>query len=517
MAAPPALHCLVITPEEQVLEATATSVIIPAHDGQIGILANHAPLLCELGTGVLRVDAVGAGWREFCVDGGFAQVLNNEVVVLTERAAAGEDLAKAEVMAPVAPALLRLEGDAAGQHFVEHVQFRNLSFEHTYFELRPGDSNDSQGSASVTAAIVLRGARDIAFEHCRVSRLGNWAFELREGCSANRFVGNDISHVAAGGFRLGGGTDRNSPLQRTHGNLIADNALHHYGDEYPSAVGILLMHTSGNVVEHNEIHHGWYTGISVGWVWGYGRSVSRDNRIESNHIHDIGQGLLSDMGGIYTLGVSPGTVLRGNHIHDVDSNQYGGWGIYHDEGSSHILNENNLVYNTKFAALNIHYSKEVTVRNNIFALGKLEQLSRGRVDPHKSVYFENNIIYWKTGDVLSKNWKDQPYYFYYRPKMKPGEKGTADPNTTSTFDMNWNLYYNPDKKLDELKFNGHSWAEWQKLGKDRDSVFADPLFVDPDHGDFRLKPGSPAIVLGFVPFDVRNAGPRLKPGLENRD
>jgi F-type H+-transporting ATPase subunit epsilon len=104
MAAPPALHCLVITPEEQVLEATATSIVIPAHDGQVGILANHAPLLCELGTGVLRVDAVGAGWREFCVDRGFAQVLNNEVVVLTERAAAGEDLAKADMQREVSEA-----------------------------------------------------------------------------------------------------------------------------------------------------------------------------------------------------------------------------------------------------------------------------------------------------------------------------------------------------------------------------------------------------------------------------
>ena len=96
MAASPALHCLVVTPEEQVLDTTATSIVIPAHDGQIGILANHAPLLCELGTGVLRVDAIGDGWREFFVDGGFAQVLRNEVVVLTERAAAGEDLAKAD-------------------------------------------------------------------------------------------------------------------------------------------------------------------------------------------------------------------------------------------------------------------------------------------------------------------------------------------------------------------------------------------------------------------------------------
>jgi len=120
-----------------------------------------------------------------------------------------------------------------------------------------------------------------------------------------------------------------------------------------------------NTVAHNHIHHGYYTGVSVGWVWHYQRSVSQGNRIEFNHIHDIGQGLLSDMGGIYTLGVSPGTVIRNNLIHDVDANQYGGWDICHDQASSYLLVESNVVYRTKFAAFNIHFSKEVTVRNNI--------------------------------------------------------------------------------------------------------------------------------------------------------
>jgi amino acid transporter len=69
-----------------------------------------------------------------------------------------------------------------------------------------------------------------------------------------------------------------------------------------------------------------YTGIWVGGVWGYGPSVSKENRVEFNHLHDVGQRFLSDMGGIYTRGVSPGTVIRGNHIHDVDSWTYGGWG-----------------------------------------------------------------------------------------------------------------------------------------------------------------------------------------------
>ncbi len=48
-------------------------------------------------------------------------------------------------------------------------------------------------------------------------------------------------------------------------------------------------------------------------------------------------------------------------------------------------------------------SFEVTGRNNIFALGELEQASRGRAEPHRSVFFENNIVYWRKGELLSKN------------------------------------------------------------------------------------------------------------------
>jgi F-type H+-transporting ATPase subunit epsilon len=96
MATNAPLHCSVITPEQSVLDADATAVVMPAHDGQVGILHNRAPLLTELGTGVLRVDTTDQGPRQFFVDGGFAQVLNNEVTILTERAAAAENISAAD-------------------------------------------------------------------------------------------------------------------------------------------------------------------------------------------------------------------------------------------------------------------------------------------------------------------------------------------------------------------------------------------------------------------------------------
>ena len=429
--------------------------------------------------------------------------LNRKTGVLYVIPRLGDDLRNAEVIAPAAPAFIHFRGDAIRRQYVEHITFAGIAFEYTNWQLPLGNSNDRQGSASVPAAITLTGTRHCGFARCGVMRIGTFAFEIGKGCRDNHFTHNEIGYLGAGGFRVNGGTEKDPPLERTGYNVISDNVLHLYGQEYPSAVGVLLMHTNGNHVAHNDIHHGWYTGVSIGWNWGYQRSISRDNVIEFNHIHHIGQGLLSDMGAIYTLGISPGTVLRNNLIHDVEANHYGGWGIYNDEGSSHLLIENNIVYNTKFAGYNIHFCKEVTVRNNIFAFGRLQQLSRSRVEPHKSVFFENNIVYWKEGELLDNKWKDKPYTFYFHPKNSGGSR-----EISGTFDMDWNCYYNPTLALADVTFNGMNWRQWHEAGKDRHSIYADPQFVDADNHDFRLRPESPVLELGFVPIDMSTVGPR---------
>lgn len=416
----------------------------------------------------------------------------------------GEKMETAEVVAPVSPAFLRFDGNALSE-IVENIKLENLAFQYSNFILPEDDANDMQASMSIPACITATGTTGLTFSNCSFSNLGNFAFDLQKGCSNISITGNRMQHLAAGAFKINGGTEQDHPLQRTHNIRISDNEILHYGEKYPSAVGILLMNAEGCYIGHNHIFDGWYTGISVGWQWGYQRSISRDNIIEYNHIHQIGQGLLSDMGGIYTLGISPGTVIRNNLIHDVESNKYGGWGIYNDEGSSHILIENNIVYHTKYAAYDIHYAKELTVRNNIFALGRLEELNRGKAEPHLSVFFEGNIIYWKTlNDPFTGNWKDQPYTFHQNPN-----KG-AQPTFNNTFYSDYNVFFNPLLPLDSIRFNGLTWKEWQGKGKDTHSVYADPQFVDPDHYDFRLSANSPARQMGFKDIDMSEVGPRKK-------
>jgi len=79
------IHVVVITPERQVLEQATDGVVIPAHDGELGVLRDRAALVCELGIGQLRYSQAGQTWRVF-IDGGFAEVLDNHVTVLTAQA-----------------------------------------------------------------------------------------------------------------------------------------------------------------------------------------------------------------------------------------------------------------------------------------------------------------------------------------------------------------------------------------------------------------------------------------------
>lgn len=78
------LHVSVISPEASLYEGDATSVVVPAFDGEVGILTGHAPMMTLLGKGELRVEG-GGGARKFTIEGGFLQVVNDQVRVVTER------------------------------------------------------------------------------------------------------------------------------------------------------------------------------------------------------------------------------------------------------------------------------------------------------------------------------------------------------------------------------------------------------------------------------------------------
>lgn len=85
-----AFRCTIVTPELQAMDESATQAILPAWDGQIGILTGRAPLLIKLGRGPMRVDLPGGRTQTFQIDGGIAQMKDNRLTVLTNQAAASE-------------------------------------------------------------------------------------------------------------------------------------------------------------------------------------------------------------------------------------------------------------------------------------------------------------------------------------------------------------------------------------------------------------------------------------------
>ncbi len=390
----------------------------------------------------------------------------------------------------------------------ENISFQGINFENTDWNHTNGTHTGNpfdeshplyktikygaehpQAAFEVPASIYIAASKGINFTDCNFENISYTAIKFEKAskdCAITSCLFNEIGGNAVfihGDFVVPASTQNID---------VTDCHISNYGRIFNNSIGILLTHAIDCDLTHNEIHDGWYTGVSVGWNWGYTDNSTNNINISNNLIYNIGNGWLSDMGGIYTLGIQPETVIRENIIYNVGCDEgaygYGGWGIYLDEGSSEILVEKNLVYDCSSQTFHQHYGKDNMIRNNIFAFGGEGQFRITRHEEHNSLFLYNNIL---VGD-------DTPMYW----------------NTISMdwFEDNNNLYWDYNT-FGKTVFSGNSASIFDSenilgmygRGYYNNAILADPLFKDAQSRDFTLAENSPALDGGFEPWEY-NAG-----------
>ena len=418
----------------------------------------------------------------------------------------GERIETVKALAPSSKLsrLVEFKGDPDRGEYVHDISFSRLTFAVTDGAGENGVCNgptqayQHQAASGYDGAVTATGAHRLSWDRCAFRHTGNYALRFNDGCMSNSVTRCLLEDLGAGGVWMGADAGyvakgetltrrviKNPAPRTTAFNLIENCVIRNGGRFNPEGTGVAYTHVSDSKVLNCEIYDMFYTGVSVGWTWGFRGSTAQRNEIAFNKIYDLGKGIMSDMGGVYTLGTSYGTTVHDNVIHDVWSYTYGGWALYTDEGSEGIVMERNLCWNTTDGGFHQHYGAGCVIRNNIFAwnrmLGAVRMRRQVVQDIPCTLHFVNNIVVVKEGPLVGR-----------------GPRGVGGI---------WagNLWYDYSGKPE---LDGLDWNAWKDCGKEVLGRYADPLFEDAEAFDFRLKPESPAFALGFKAWDYSKAGIR---------
>ncbi|MBN1421462.1 MAG: right-handed parallel beta-helix repeat-containing protein [Planctomycetes bacterium] len=365
----------------------------------------------------------------------------------------GEDLAKAEVLAPVVETIVRIQGTEKAP--VENVTLRGLSFSVTNVPLVAGGF----GAGNFPGAISLVHARECRLEGLTVSNVAGQGIKAwaTRGLRIERCT---IHDTGACGIRAGG-----------EGMTIADNRISRIGLAYPSAIA-LWPQGKGGTIEHNDIHDTPYSAIVAG---------GEDLLIAGNRISRAMQEL-HDGAGIY-ITFCKRIVLRGNFIHDIiDTGGYGASAYYLDEQAEGCLVEGNLSIRVARPSHN-HMAKKNAIRNNVFVVDGDASLTFPR---SSDFTFEKNVIAAK-GKIVFDN-----------------------PAAITTF--SGNILFSVAGIVEGRALRDYARTGTEPLAPEGNTL-ADPKLLEFETGRVRFAPDSPAGKLGIEPIDVSGAGPR--PGADS--
>jgi parallel beta-helix repeat protein len=414
----------------------------------------------------------------------------NQTKTVTLMTDGSYDPTKVQIITPIKEFVMIIAGENINKT-VHNITIDNVAIQHSAWNIGRTQQADFQAAAFLTyAAVYIANATSIIMSDVEVSHTGSYGVWIKEGTTNINIINSLVTDTGAGGIRIG--QTINPVPTPTRSVNITSNEVSYGGNVFPSGVGVISHRARDIVIADNLIHHHRYTGVSVGWQWGYAPSGTSNVLVQRNYIHDIGRHILCDQGGIYTLGIQPGTVITNNVIKNVFSYAQFMWGIYLDEGSSQIVVSNNVVYNTGWASMFQHYGANNTIINNVFARASFispphphdpspdGDIHIGLRENHRSWTYIRNIVY----DT-------------YRGSSHSAFT-TSEANVIASFSDN--VYYNTYGTPLRFGSKDMSFADWQKTGQDKNSVIADPLFVgDVNQCDFfTVQAKSPAAKLGFA-------------------
>ena len=252
------------------------------------------------------------------------------------------------------------------------INFNNICFRaNGISDITKGCSMQGQSENLADNAVNIIGSNYICFQNCEFTELLGYAIGTKEGASsADTNVRSSCITVSACNFHNldGGGLH----FTASDNNTISDNDIIDIGKTMMSSCAILYRESTMNDILNNNIKDCYYTGISLGWQWGYAGvaspATSHHHHVACNKIENCMRGnLLQDGGGIYNLGESEGTIIERNFISGIKHcSSMMGAGIYLDQASSDIqVRENVLIDNS--VNIHINYGQSICLKKNILA------------------------------------------------------------------------------------------------------------------------------------------------------
>jgi hypothetical protein len=347
-------------------------------------------------------------------------------------------------------------------------------------------------------ALHLQGASQCVIEDCEFRNLGGNGVYLQQLNERNRLRGNHFTECGSNGIVLAGLRVLVHQTKPEHpfANRVTDNEIDRIGVWDKSAAGVFCGRSEGTEVAHNLIHHVPHHAINLGND-GYGRNYVEYNRIHHTCLETHDTGAINVWMEDAEAAERAGHLIRHNFISDVgnpnlpDNPLYSG--MYLDNECSNCVVYGNIIARTRCGVF--AKGRNNVIENNVFAdIRVLDSPGAACLRNEGSVFF---------GDLYNMNHRVMRNLFHraHRMALTPGHRAID----------RWdeNVYFNGEEPLRFVMGSELSLEDWRKAtGFDEHSIVADPLFVDPEHDDYRLRPDSPALKLGFVPIDMSRIGPR---------